>query len=147
MSVYFARSGIYTKIGYSKDPIARATTVTTHGARPDDVARGADVTLMGWVPGDRKREAEFHRAFASTSVAGEWFDVDEATVRGLLWDDPRGVDVQRMSALAVFAMLRSPNVTRAELDAAGVPVEAPPLEVSRAAFDAALAACLEGVTR
>lgn len=127
MSVYFAQAGPFVKIGYSADPVARSTTVTTNGTRPADLPRGASAKLLGWLPGGRHEEAALHRLFAADHVAGEWFYLDPETVRDLLWADPRGVDVHRMSMQAVCVALRFPTLTRDQIEQAGVPVEAVPL--------------------
>ena len=124
MAVYFAQAGGYIKIGYARDPFGRMTTVTRNGTRPDDVPFDAEASLLGWVPGDRKREAEFHRQFVDRRVAGEWFDVDPEVAHDLIWADPRGADVQRMSAWAVMTMHRQPELTRDDLEATGVPIAA-----------------------
>lgn len=124
MSVYFAQAGAYIKIGYSGDPISRVATVTMNGRRPETLPRGAEATLLGWVPGNRELEAELHRRFAADHVAGEWFYLDPEVARGAIWADPRGVDIHRMSAMAVFAAMEFPEATRDELAAAGVQIEA-----------------------
>lgn len=128
MSVYFAQVGPYIKVGFSDDPVSRTATVTRLGERPADVARGEHAHLIGWVPGDRTCERELHRRFADRWAAGEWFHMDATEIRQVIWDDPRGVDLDRMSALAVFYMHSHPAATRDELAAAGVCVEAPPLD-------------------
>lgn len=136
MSVYFATAGGYMKIGYSKDPIARSTTLTTSGTRPDDLPRATDVTLLGWIPGDTNDEGVVHARFRGNRVKGEWFaDVDVDAVRELIWNHPHGVDVQRMSAWAVFTMDRYPELTRDDLTSRGIPVEARPLEESHLLMD------------
>ena len=124
MSVYFAEAGGYMKIGYSADPISRVGTITTNGTRPADLPRAADATLLGWVPGTRAEESAFHRRFAADWIAGEWFRLDPDVIRDLIWADPSGIDVQRMSALAVFAACNNPGVTREQIAQAGVRVEA-----------------------
>lgn len=128
MSVYFAQAGDYVKIGYSADPIARASTITRLGKRPADLPFGTDVDLIGWIPGDQWRETEMHGKFTSSRVAGEWFRLDRDEIRALILDDPRGVDMRRMSALAVFAAAAHPTMTRDEIALAGIPIEAAPLE-------------------
>lgn len=123
MSVYFAIAGDYMKIGYSWNPISRASTITTNCARPDDLPRATEVDLIGWVPGGHHREAEFHAKFADKRVAGEWFrGISRDEAAALVWDDPRGCDIQRMSAMAVFAAVRYPNATRDDIEAAGITV-------------------------
>lgn len=125
MSVYFAESGRYTKIGFSADPIARAATLTTSGIGPDDLRRRAPVDLLGWIPGHRWRESQVQAAFIDHRVKGEWFHrIDRNAIHDLIWDDPRGIDVHRMSAAAVLYAVRYPSVTRDEIAAAGVPVAA-----------------------
>lgn len=144
MSVYFAQAGAHIKIGYSADPIKRVASVTRNGTRPSDVARFADADLLGWVPGDHAAEAAWHRRFAADHVAGEWFYLDPATVRDLIWADPCGIDLERMSALAVIAAHRHPGVSREQLAAAGIPVEANP-DAAVDVLAAALAAPVEAV--
>ena len=120
MSVYFAEAGGFTKIGYSKNPVKRAATLTTNGKRPDGLPRGAFVDLIGWVPGDTWREAEIQAQFIDRRVAGEWFRlIDRETIHDLIWTDPRGVDLHRMSTLHVFYAVENPGATRAEMEAAG----------------------------
>lgn len=127
MSVYFAQVGRYIKIGYSRDPFKRAQTITRSGKRPNDVPFAADVTLLGYIPGTRRDELLLHARFDAAWVAGEWFALTPKDVRPLIWDDPRGVDIQRMSAQAVFAMLEHPDLTRDEVAALyGFSVEASP---------------------
>lgn len=128
MSVYFAQAGPYIKAGYSANPSGRMATVTHNGERPADLPKGAHATLLGWIPGDRKREAEVHALFADQRVAGEWFTLDVNEVRDLVWSDPSGVDIERMSALAALTMLNHPEATRDDLTAAGVRVEGVPLD-------------------
>jgi hypothetical protein len=128
MSVYFASAGGYVKIGYSADPIGRMTTVTRNGTRPADIPRGADARLLGWVPGNHADEAAWHRRFAADHVAGEWFYLDPDLVRGLIWDDPCGIDMERMSTLAVFAAHANPGVSREQIAAAGIAVDAVPFD-------------------
>lgn len=123
MSVYFAHADAYIKIGYSADPFSRVSTVTTNGTRPEDLPRGADARLIGWIPGDRNVEAALHRRFAADHVFGEWFYLDLATVRDVIWDDPCGIDINRMSAFAVLAANKNPGVSRDELTAAGIALE------------------------
>lgn len=122
MSVYFAKVGEYVKIGYSHDPMARSTTITRTGARPDDIEFNARVDFIGWIPGDVWRERELHVQHLEHRATGEWFRIDRKVAEDLIWADPRGVDVKRMSALAVFACIRHPELTRDEIEAAGIPV-------------------------
>lgn len=126
MSVYFAAAGPYIKIGYSADPIARASTVTTAGKRPATLPRATPTHLIGWIPGDRAVEAAMHQRFAADHVAGEWFYISADMVRDLIWADPRGVDMRRMSAMAVFTAQARPEATREQMELAGIPVEAKP---------------------
>lgn len=127
MTVYFAESCGYVKIGYSANPTSRVTSITRLGDRPADVPEGADADLIGWVPGDVKRERGFHMAHGANHVAGEWFRLDVDMVRELIWDDPSGVDVKRMSAIAALTLLQSPDATRADVEAAGIPILARPI--------------------
>ena len=123
MSVYFAEAGAYTKIGYSANPISRAASLTTSGTRPDDLPRGTQVDLLGWVHGDQWRESEIQAAFIGQRVKGEWFHrIDRDVIRELIWDDPHGIDLHRMSALAVFYAYNHPGVTRDGIEAAGYPL-------------------------
>lgn len=103
------------KIGFSADPWGRVDSITTRGLRPRDVKRGAAVDFIGYIPGGRREEAAFHRQFATSWVEGEWFTIDDEAVRQIIWDDPCGIDVQRMSALAVFAAHRHAGITRDEI--------------------------------
>lgn len=136
MSVYFAQSGPYVKVGYSAEPLERCSTVTINVRRPKDLARGADVDLLGWIPGDREVEEAWHRRFAADHVAGEWFYLDPAAFRDLIWADPRGVDLYRMSAVAVFAAVAHPELSRADLHTGGIAVEATPLARALDAYGA-----------
>lgn len=124
MSVYFAEAGGYIKIGYSHDPIGRSATITTSGTRPSDLPRGAGVDLIGWVPGDHWREGSIHAQFVDSRVRGEWFRLDREAMHELIWQDPHGVDLHRMSASAVFCALNYPHFTRDELESAGVRIHA-----------------------
>lgn len=125
MSVYFAASGAYIKIGYSADPFNRVSTITRSGSRPADLPALSDARLLGWIPGDVHREMAMLVRFADHRVNGEWFSDDIlAEVREVIWSDPSGVDIQRMSAMAVMAADRYPDATRADLEAAGVRIEA-----------------------
>jgi hypothetical protein len=128
MSVYIIESGPYMKIVFSDNPIARAGTVTRLGKRPDDLPFEADVDLIGWIPGDRKAEAQMHKRFARIRVAGEWFWSEREQVAELIWDDPRGVDMHRMTATAVVNMHRHPDLTRDDIESAGIHLLAVPLE-------------------
>jgi hypothetical protein len=140
MSVYFVQAGDYIKIGHSEDPIARSATVTRLGIRPSDLPYGADADLIGWIPGDTWRERTLHVEHLATRVAGEWFHLDREYVRDLIWRDPAGVDLHRMTAVAVMACRRSPGLLRDELKAAGVRViAATPSEID-ASLDALLRA-------
>lgn len=123
MSVYFATCGPYTKIGYSANPVTRMTTVTRNGKRPPGVDFGADADLVGWIPGDRSREAELHKRFADQRVAGcEWFVLDPDVVLDLIEADPHGIDIERMSAMAVLLAIKHPHLSREEMAAMGVPL-------------------------
>lgn len=128
MSVYFIEAGPYMKIGFSDNPIARSGTVTRLGKRPDDLPFEAEADLIGWIPGDRTTEHEMHKVFAKIRVAGEWFWSERKIVETVIWADPRGVDIHRMSAMAVGAMAKHPTLTRAEVELAGVPLMAASLE-------------------
>lgn len=132
MSVYFIESGPYMKIGFSEDPISRNTTVTRNGKRPDDLPFDAETDLIGWIPGDRKAEARLHKQFAHLRVAGEWFWSERDAARELIWVDPRGVDLHRMAASAVFTMRKYPTLTRADLASAGLAVLAVSEEIALA---------------
>lgn len=122
MSVYFARVGDYVKIGFSDDPVGRSTSVTRLGLRPARIEHGAEVDFIGWIPGDLSREAELHARFAAKRTTGEWFILDRPTVEAIIWDDPSGVDIKRMSMMAVLACLKYPEMTRDELEAAGITI-------------------------
>lgn len=124
MAVYFAKAGRYTKVGMSADPFQRMGTVTRNGVRPSDLPRAADVELIGWIPGGALREAQLHVQFADQRVAGEWFVLEEPAVRDLIWSDPGGVDIKRMSAMAVLAAHRHHQATRDDIAAAGIRIEA-----------------------
>jgi hypothetical protein len=128
MSVYFIESGPYMKIGFSDDPISRNSTVTRLGKRPDDLPFDHETDLIGWIPGDRKVERRLHKQFESIRVAGEWFWSEREKVAALIWDDPRGVDLHRMAASAVFTMRKYPTLTRAALEGAGLTVMAASLD-------------------
>lgn len=134
MSVYFAQAGRYTKIGYSADPASRVSSVTTHGTRPADLRRGTEARLLGWIPGNMRRELEVHGRFVGQRVEGEWFVLDVAEVRELIWADPCGIDIQRMSAMAVLAAIKYPEATRDDLAAAGIPIAAVPLDEAMASL-------------
>lgn len=127
MSVYFAAVGDYVKIGYSRNPMARAGTITRSGSRPDDIPFAADVDLLGWVPGDSWREGQIHGRFLDQRVKGEWFRLTPEDVTPIIWADPRGVDIHNMSAWAVLTCCNQPELTRDDLAAAGIPVMARPL--------------------
>src|SRR5690348_9636952 len=120
MSVYFAQAGPYTKVGYSTNPFARSETITRSGTRPDDLPFAADARLIGWIPGDTQREMSMLVRFADRRVAGEWFVIEEAEVRELIWADPAGVDIKRMSGLAVICAHKHPGMTREEIAAVGI---------------------------
>lgn len=124
MSVYFIESGPYMKIGFSNDPFERNSTVTRNGKRPDDLPFDHETDLIGWIPGDRKVERRLHKQFEDIRVAGEWFWSEREKVAALIWDDPRGVDLHRMAASAVFTMRKYPTLTRADLASAGLAVDA-----------------------
>lgn len=128
MAVYFVIAGPYMKIGYSASPIARMETVTISGRRPDDLPRGAEVDIIGWIPGDRWDETRLHAQFESTRVAGEWFMADRDAALKVIQDNPCGVDFHGMSGLAVLTMYRYPELTRDDLRAAGVSIEAKPFD-------------------
>lgn len=144
MSVYFATAGGYTKIGFAADPFQRIGTVTTNGTRPADLPRKSAARLIGWVPGGYWDEGAAQARFLERRVRGEWFGgIAESEVRDLIWSDPRGVDIQKMSASAVFAMHANPDLTRDELEAAGVSVLATSPEDAMQRIDAQLAAALD----
>lgn len=124
MAVYFAQAGAYVKIGYSADPTTRVSTVTTSGKRPDDLPRATEASLLGWVPGDRWIEDVWHGRFVADRVAGEWFYLEAGEVCDLIWADPCGVVIDRMSALAVYAAHNYPGISRDEIAEAGIPVDA-----------------------
>lgn len=138
MSVYFARVGDYVKIGYSQNPVSRATTITRSGIRPDDVEFGSEVDLIGWVPGDEWLERAFHVQHIEHRVAGEWFRLDRKLAEAIIWDDPRGVDLERMSALSVLVALEYPEATRQQIADAGLRVEAASVDEAFAALSSSL---------
>lgn len=124
--VYFAQVDRFIKIGYSANPFSRVRTITRLGKRPDEIAYDAPADLIGYIPGDRRREADIRCDFPESQVAGEWHELTAEDVRPLIWADPRGVDVQRMSGLAVLTMLEHPDLTREDVAALGVPIDATP---------------------
>lgn len=126
MSVYFAEAGPYIKIGYSADPISRVSTITTSGTRPADLPRKAEASLIGWLPGERKEERDWHQFFSHQRVEGEWFTLDREVIEDLIWADPHGISVRRMSAVAVLVACKHPNLTREQMALLGVRVEAAP---------------------
>lgn len=128
MSVYFAEAGPYIKIGYSADPISRVSTITTSGTRPADLPRKAEASLIGWLPGERKEEQDWHRFFSRQRVEGEWFTLDRDVIEDLIWADPFGISIRRMSAIAVFVACKHPNLTREQMALLGIQVEAPPVQ-------------------
>lgn len=138
MSVYFVESCGLMKIGYSKDPIGRSTTVTRNGTRPDSIPFDAPTTLVGWIPGTMRDEGRLHAQFADHRIEGEWFDLPREVVAPIIWADPCGVDIHRMSATAVIAMNHYRDMTRDEVASHGIPVEAAPREELMAHLDAAL---------
>ncbi|VXC06763.1 GIY-YIG nuclease family protein [Aeromicrobium sp. 9AM] len=107
MSVYFASVGLYMKVGYSKDPVGRAASLTTGKAqyRPADIERGAHADLIGWFPGDHAAERAAHMALGRKHVMCEWF-IDCPEVRDYLRYQDDAVLVHELSALALLAVLR-----------------------------------------
>lgn len=61
--VYFMRRERLIKIGYSTDPVARAT--------------GLNAELLAAVPGDWALEKQMHSQFAHLRRTGEWFEPGE----------------------------------------------------------------------
>jgi len=120
MAVYFAEAGGYIKIGYSHDPIARAVTITRSGKRPADLPFNTEVDLIGWVPGSQWHEGAIHAEHIDARVEGEWFRLDREHVHSLIWRDPRGFDLHRMSATAVLYCREHPELTRDQIESAGV---------------------------
>lgn len=106
MSVYFAQSGPYIKIGFSANPIRRASEATTTShIRPADVERGACVDVLGFIPGDRTVERETHMRFGHLHVVGEWFN-DTREIRDWLEAHPESAIPEQMSMGAVVSMMR-----------------------------------------
>lgn len=139
MSVYFATSGGLLKIGYSVNPFSRVGTITRLGTRPDRIPLDAPAELIGFIPGDVEVERGLHRRFAEQYVAGEWFDLDPAVAAEAIWADERGIDIQRMSMMAVLLMWRHPHLTRDEAASVlGTSVEAAPLDEALGWIHAAL---------
>lgn len=115
MSVYFARVRGYMKVGYSKNPFNRASTITAGSlTKPDDIKYGDAIELLGWIPGDRWTERATHLHFAPLYVIGEWF-LDDESFDDYITADPFGVDLQELPGLVVFMMERRPDLTRAEV--------------------------------
>lgn len=132
MSVYFAESCGFIKIGYSKNPFGRVGSITRLGQRPADIPEKARAELIGWVPGDRWREGEFHAQFADCRVAGEWFRFDRQRAIDLIWADPCGYDFRGMTLHVGMASLEWPGLTRDEMEQAGIRIHAYSLEEQRA---------------
>lgn len=144
MSVYFVLAGGYVKIGYSADPFRRSATVTTHGKRPADLPYGTEAELLGWIPGDKLVEMCWHARFVGDHVAGEWFYLDPAMVLDLIWEDPCGVDLRRMSAAAVFTADKNPGVSREQIAQAGIPVEGVTIAEALESMNARMVAAFVG---
>lgn len=147
MAVYFAESCGFVKIGYSHNPLSRAKTITRSGIRPAGIPFGAEANLIGWIPGDVWRERALHVEHIDDRVAGEWFSIDVDHVRDLIWQDPAGVDIKRMTAASVFTLMNSPEgVTRADVEAAGVQIDAQPLAESLARMSLKITEAIEAAS-
>lgn len=120
MAVYFAESCGYIKIGYSKNPFKRVGSITRHGKRPDDIPQDARAELIGWVPGGHWQEGAMHARFIDRRVAGEWFRIDRSEIVDLIWADPRGYDFKGMTYTVAVASFEYPELTRDQLEEAGV---------------------------
>lgn len=107
MSVYFMVVNDCIKVGFSIDPIGRASSVTFGNpkTRPKAVPYGTPVEVLGWFPGDRRTELLAHAALNDHWIVGEWF-TDCAEVRNYLHQHEEAVIVADLSALAMFAVLR-----------------------------------------
>lgn len=66
MAVYFIRVGRKVRIGYSKNPYRRLSSVRCHSTQ-------AVVKLLSFVEGDRKTEKAFHRKFAEYRYRGDFY--------------------------------------------------------------------------
>jgi hypothetical protein len=64
--VYFISDGTAIKIGVSTDPSRRVKGLQTSHHR--------QLQVLATIPGGYEKEAELHGIFASTRLAGEWFE-------------------------------------------------------------------------
>lgn len=64
--VYFIWAGEQIKIGFSRNPFARARSLSTGVPAP--------VSAIAGVPGSRQDEARMHKAFHRWHRHGEWFE-------------------------------------------------------------------------
>lgn len=69
--IYLISDGVYTKVGYSNNPVARLRTLQT--ARPDVRLR-----LLTAVEADKEVEVLLHEELEPYHHAGEWYLLDEA---------------------------------------------------------------------
>lgn len=75
--VYFAFAGEFIKIGWSKDPHARADHLQTGSPLP--------ITIPFAIRGDRTDEKHLHEVFAHLRVQGEWFRNDGLLGNHIAW--------------------------------------------------------------
>jgi DNA-binding XRE family transcriptional regulator len=69
--VYAIESDGLIKLGWSADPIARATKIASDNPHP--------IRILGVIPGGKEVETQLHHRFAAFIVRGEWFALpDEA---------------------------------------------------------------------
>ncbi len=64
-TVYFVRSGMMIKIGYTRNLPARLNTLQT--------ANGRDIELIASFDGTKAGERELHALFKAHHIRGEWF--------------------------------------------------------------------------
>ena len=116
MSVYFAESNGYVKIGYSASVMQRmASLPSDYSKRPKDLPRHSTVTLIGWFPGTKRDELLAHAAMNDHWADGEWYRDCEA-VRSYLASQPEALVVADVSAQAMFAVLNGASVHDATQD-------------------------------
>lgn len=114
MTVYFAASGDYIKVGFSINVLQRTASLQgDYCNRPGDLSRDAHVEVLGWFPGTKRDELLAHAALNDHWAAGEWY-LDHPDVHDYLAAQPDALITSELSARAMFAVLAGLSIADAK---------------------------------
>lgn len=111
MTIYFISDGEHLKIGYTKGSAQkRLTQLQTGNSRA--------LQLVATMPGGMETESELHNHFSPYRLTGEWFAIQQESLRSLA-----GIEFAQASAGTLVAAKTKPSVARKKKALAWVPVK------------------------